>query len=354
MHNDNNNECWICCKAEPVNEFIRPCQCNFPVHKSCIEKWRSTSLTPEKYYYCPNCKGKFTTKKIKNEVSGDEIKNIQREYYCKVSFFIFFFLAFWMFIITLWSVFAWGCDKDYKNIPVFIKYIMSSIAYGFPSKNETAIWRKDFKDPDVKTWQYYGLFGSVITAICTLLLLWTEYYYTSEQSYWKKYLTNTQKYGLEKKYGTYFCCISCCICCHEYNDNNTCLRIENNRTKSCCDGNCGGNCGNCNCCCCDNCGNCNCSNCGNDACIFVLILVVIIIVIVLISAICVLIGFMVYKVSEYGLIYNKMIHLRTLENNGVIVICDRSEYTEENPTENKADLIDNKRGYNRPTSYRIV
>ncbi len=231
---------------------------------------------------------------IKN--NKDEINKINNERDCRIIMFISLLLMLIFSFIVFWSLFGWFFDNN-KNIPVFIKYIKTSIIdEGTPNKETQDIWRQEFEKPNIKTWPYYALFGIFITSICIIL-----------QSF-------TNCFG---------------ICCG--------------------DSNCG-NCGNCNCGNC-NCGNCNCGNCGNcnigsgsggggEICIFFLIILVIIIIAIILSAIFVVIGYAIKIISDYINVYDNMVQQYTLEQNNIIEICDRDDFSIENNAKNVSPLCE--------------
>merc|ERR1719197_2359302 len=64
---------------------------------------------------------------------------------------------------------AYGADDSEKNVPVGVKYMLTSVVNGLPPANATTIWREQFKQPNVAVWPYYTLLGSFCAALLILI-----------------------------------------------------------------------------------------------------------------------------------------------------------------------------------------
>jgi hypothetical protein len=55
--------CRVCLsgREETAEELIRPCDCNDPIHPSCLDKWRSTGINPTAMTHCSVCKTPLAT-----------------------------------------------------------------------------------------------------------------------------------------------------------------------------------------------------------------------------------------------------------------------------------------------------
>ncbi|OQR86678.1 hypothetical protein ACHHYP_10240 [Achlya hypogyna] len=51
--------CYMCWDASVASELIAPCACTSYVHRACLDKWRSTSLTLDAATHCPTCRSPY-------------------------------------------------------------------------------------------------------------------------------------------------------------------------------------------------------------------------------------------------------------------------------------------------------
>jgi hypothetical protein len=246
-------------------------------------KWRYSSFNPRYAFCCVNCQTAYRFRVKTNAQEESDRRRMQSRYRLLL-------LRLWVIMlivlgasISLMTVLLYYADDQHKNIPVAARYVLTSVAHGFPDENNTAIWREEYKSPEVKVWPYYTLFAVFLISIIVLLLF--------------------------------------CFC--------GCTFDERERGKRCqvCN-NCAGSCSN-NCNCyiyypCPNSGSCgsgggccdcnvpdlNCGNCGGGngeagavIGVVVLMLVILLIVAVLISALFVVIAFAIHR---SGRLYDRL------------------------------------------------
>lgn len=79
---DDEKVCRICADDEEQSELIAPCRCSGSVkyvHRSCLDKWRSTTLNREYFLRCSMCKQVYVLDEL------DEAKKQKRVYQIKVA-----------------------------------------------------------------------------------------------------------------------------------------------------------------------------------------------------------------------------------------------------------------------------
>ena len=213
------------------------------------------------------------------------------------------------------AMIAYGSDMSRKNIPVAVKFMLTSVIHGWPPPDAAQVWRRDFKAADTFVWQYYALLGGLVTSILVLLAFTCVGCTFDEQ---------------ERSNRT--CCQSCgCadnnnnawLWCYCYDPCPYTYRSSSGRGNCYC-GNCGncsgGGCGNCS----GGCGGCSGGDCkgGGEA---LIVIVLIVIVIVLVSAIFVVIG---YALRKWALFHDRMtdmLHWQQCELEGETVVLGMHE-----------------------------
>lgn len=266
--------CWACNQTNNPETLFKPCNCSGLIHRHCFRKWRQGWINPRNYFSCPNCMTRYNMERIRERAldSEDRIRRHYRIQLIKLLLTVFLVIGLGVFAI---AGISYGADP-HKNVPVAIKYMLSSVVSGIPSGNATDVWEANFKDPNVRVWPYYTLFSIFIVS---LIILFT------------------------------FCGLGCTFDQNDY------------RARPCCDDCCPRNatcygcyiyqpCPDCNC-------NCNCSgggggwgNCSGGDCKgggeVLIVLLLIIVVAVILSALFVVIF---YVAQKCALLYDRCTHM---------------------------------------------
>eukprot|EP00742_Colponemidia_sp_Colp-10_P018485 GILJ01021355.1.p1 GENE.GILJ01021355.1~~GILJ01021355.1.p1 ORF type:complete len:407 (+),score=57.33 GILJ01021355.1:154-1221(+) len=72
-------------------------------------------------------------------------------------------------VVAILAGISYGIDKEDKNIPVFIKLMLSSVTFSYPSSATKDEWREQFRQPNVKVVQYYTAFAIFLSAVGILI-----------------------------------------------------------------------------------------------------------------------------------------------------------------------------------------
>jgi hypothetical protein len=102
-------------------------------------------------------------------IASESRDKIVNHFRCRM---VMFYLAMLLILAALIggiAGIAYGADDDDKNVPVGVKYMMTSVVSGLPPDNATTIWREQFKQPHVAVWPYYTLLGTLCAAIIILI-----------------------------------------------------------------------------------------------------------------------------------------------------------------------------------------
>ena len=266
-------ECWHCGKSTMPETLYQPCRCGTYIHRGCFRQWRAGWINPRNYFQCPNCLYSYNIERVKPATTESKERIVQR-YRCAVLQVWLVTLLVLAFFVDFFAVISYYADTSDKNVPVGMKYMLSSVINGFPDSNSTDVWRAEFKLPQYHVWPYYTLLG----VLCTSILILTAFMFVG---------CTFDEDERKRKGG--------CNCCND-----------------CCNGiNYGG------CYCYDPCPHCDCSRCycgGGGGCNFsgggggnlgeaAIILVLVIVVVVIFSAIFVVIMFCIQKVT---LLYDRV------------------------------------------------
>lgn len=280
------------CKGQQVSAddpIFNPCNCK-KCHRSCFKKWRQGWINPRNYWSCPECMYNYKIERI-SQADYKTSDEVRRDIRCKIGQLWAAIVLSIAAAVSIFATIAWAADRDNKNVPVFIKSVLTSVAYGFPNANSTRDWREEFKQPDVSVVQYYGLLGALIVSIIILIIscfadtgdkktrsgkgccdqCYCRNDSSSDTCFWCCYWTSVNDHSSPT---------SCnCDCC-------------NDMSCDCCSGDgcdCDGGGGGCD-------GDCDCKM--GDMGEAAAIILVVVVVIVLISAIFVAIGFAVRKSAQ--------------------------------------------------------
>lgn len=306
--------CAFCNEGQTSNDdpLFQPCQCKL-CHRSCFKQWRLGWINPRNFYQCRDCMYNYKIERI----APDEYQSpaeVRRTIRCKIG-------QLWIAIVltiaaacSLVATIAWAADRDNKNVPVFVKSLLTSVAYGFPNSNSTALWRDEFHNPAVHVFQYYGLLGAFVVSIIILILSCLSRTTESERS--GKGCCD-QCYCNGDNGGSSNMCFWCCF----WNSTSTTHGGGGGSGG-------GGDCGDCNC------GNCNCLDCSGGGCDCKLgdmgeaaaIVIVVVIVVVLVSAIFVAVLYAVRKSAQLHDSVATLIRKQQEELENATVVFGKDEF----------------------------
>eukprot|EP00759_Apiculatamorpha_spiralis_P057831 PhF_6_TR8788/c0_g1_i5/m.13940 len=276
--------CVICLSEEYQNDLFRPCLCKSYIHHVCLREWRHKGQNLRAYTHCPTCAYKYRV------VTVDIGKNYHsiREYYFNVAkFWVVLFFG----LISMIGVYAgvsYLCDTTRKNVPVVVKYMLSSVIHGIPTTDEITKWRNDFYKDDVRVWPYYLLLGVLCTSIT--LLIGANVFGLNDTEYEQLPPHRRRSTGR---------CDRCCDNCDVYCD---CCGQDCCSASSC----------NCNCG-----GNCDCKGGDGEAiAIGAIVIILFIVVIVVLSAVWVVVGFVVKRMANLHDAYSARLYAYSQERSG--------------------------------------
>lgn len=296
--------CWYCQSAERADMLFKPCACNSFIHRDCFRKWRTGWINPRNYFQCPNCCHSYKMERVRVS-SGQTKANILRNYrfgLIKLWLGTFLFIG---GIIAILATIAYFSDRSEKNIPVAIKFMMTSVVGGFPNSNSTAEWRENFRKPDVYVWPYYSLLGLLITSLLILIgFCFLGCTFDEKERRHRNCCADCCAGNNGNDVGLWWC--YCYDPCPHCNCNINCVE----GCKGC--GSCGGGGGDC--------------KCDGDGAQVLIILLVVIIVIIILSAIVVVI---LYAIQKGSLLYDRMTHAllsqaQELEGETVVLAVNES------------------------------
>lgn len=183
-------------------ELFRPCLCPNFIHRGCFREMRAgmTVLKSRAYYECPKCSFTYKLERIMGGAKTDPraksfgneapkpatmgegtndhlISNlesldesaIKNYYYRRIALMWLAAFLTCAAVVAILAGISYAIDKEDKNIPVFIKMMLSSVAFKYPSSATREEWRVEFRDPDVKVVQYYTAFAVFLTAVGILI-----------------------------------------------------------------------------------------------------------------------------------------------------------------------------------------
>jgi flagellar basal body-associated protein FliL len=295
--------CWLCNTSDVTEEsgcLFTPCLCHRPVHRGCFRRWRQGWINPSNYFKCPLCDTKYNIERVRSDANTITEAEVRRRYNKKVAWMWVGIVVALAALIAAIAGIAYGCDTSKKNVPVAMKYLMTSVASGMPPKNATAIWEAEFKEPQYHVWPYYSLLSAVVVSL--MILIAAPIYSCRFE----------EKDRSSRSCGDQCCTCTCNNCCEgcyywwwfnsvpPYRGNRTILYggpTGNGSNNCCC---CPGS--SCNGCSCDGCGKCDANSCdckggGGNLGEGAAILILVVVVIVLISAIFVIIFFAIRRMS---------------------------------------------------------
>ena len=268
-------QCWYCGKSEQPELMYQPCKCTTSIHRHCFRQWRTGWINPRNYFSCPNCMFSYNIERVKPATTESKERILQRYRWSIIRVWAIMFLLLGV-LIGFFATISYYADTSEKNVPVAMKYMLSSVVQGFPNENSTEIWRSQFKLPNYAVWPYYTLLG----VLCTSVLILIGF----------AFMGCTFDENERKRQ-------DCCNCCSDACDGANCYYCY-----------CYDPCPHCSCGSCDSCGNCGSGDCGGGSDCkgggeAVIILVLVIAVIVVLSAVFVVIIFCVKKIS---LLYDRV------------------------------------------------
>lgn len=296
--------CDCCAQGMEAGELFRPCNCNNKTrffHRHCFRQWRQGWINPRNYFCCPDCMTAYRIERVKEASLKSETRDrIVQHFRIRMALFYLGMLAVLFALIGGVAGIAYGADTEDKNVPVGIKYMLTSVVNGLPPANATHIWRRQFHEPNVPVWPYYTLLGTLCAAIliligfacigCTFDERERPRRSCSEQCGCGGRGSSTSSTSdMYLWWGCYNCNTPCdaCYCpCDE-----CCDQCCGNGSSGGCGGGGGGGCGDC--------GKCDMKG-GGEALIIILLIVI---VIVLLSAIVVII---LYTVKKWTLFHDRM------------------------------------------------
>ena len=292
--------CWYCANSgrndELYDELYQPCNCPSVIHRSCFRKWRQGWINPRNYFACPNCLYSYNIERVRPS-TVESTQRILRRYRLKVAQVWLSVLLMLTGVVALIATIAYYADRSEKNIPVGVKWALSSVVSGFPSTNSTSLWREEFKSPDHFVWPYYTLLG-MFTASVIILSLFGLYGCSFNENERRTNCT---------------CCQDCCNGCgvvYIYDPCPTC----NTCGSPSCD--------------CKSCDRCPSGGGGgdNDAMVVVLLVVVLVIVVIVIfSALVVVIAFCIQRMSVLYDRLGSMLRHQQYELEGETVVLGMNE-----------------------------
>eukprot|EP00759_Apiculatamorpha_spiralis_P047817 PhF_6_TR43351/c0_g2_i1/m.66396 len=157
--------CVICLSESDEENLFRPCLCKSYVHRKCLREWRHRGQNLRAYTHCPTCAYMYRVVTVTMNLR-QETKSF---YYSRVARLWLLLIVGLFATIAGFAGFSYLCDTSHKNVPVVIKYALSSVVHGLPSSDDIDQWRDDFHKKDVHVWPYYTLLGILCTSITILL-----------------------------------------------------------------------------------------------------------------------------------------------------------------------------------------
>eukprot|EP00760_Papus_ankaliazontas_P010490 PhM_4_TR1429/c0_g1_i2/m.66708 len=339
--NDEDDKCWICLSASRPEDLFQPCHCNSFVHRTCLRQWRYTGNNLRAYTHCPNCAYQYRVTTV--SINESQLHHTRSLYYHEIAKFWLFLLFLVGGTIAAFAGFSYLVDRSHKNVPVGMKYALTSIAYGHPKGgNATAVWEEEFKRPNVSVWPYYTLLGVVCLSILVLTVPGCVGLDDREYSQTVGAKDRTPVYSYRHR-GRGYCCretqclyINCnacycdcdvCWCCAEP------LNLRGLTPAHCMRDCCGtvamSNDGSCCCC-----GDCDLKNHHSDSCdgdagsallVIALVVLVFIIAVVVISAVWVIIVVTTKRLSSMHQAYSARLYACSQERSGETRVLGRDE-----------------------------
>ena len=336
LHHEHRHDqlCQICLDEgnTSAGELFQPCQCNSFVHRKCLQKWRFSGNNLRAYTHCPTCSFQY------------RVVTVTYEHKSKTQYtYTTAMLEVWLgIILTCLAViagfggFSYLVDTSQKNVPVAMKYAMSSVLHGLPNQTEINAWRDGYRGAD-HVWPYYTLLGVLCGSVFSLIVLHvigvddrspgqqsqkkrTRHCTCCDETSSTSYSGNYYYYG-NPYYGGYYggqpYCHSCNGC---YCDCDGCC--NNNACGLCClpDNSCSGGA------CSGGCADADCKGEGAQVMvILVLIIVIVIAVMIIVSAVWCIIAFGVKRVSGYSVAYSERCYANAQERFGETRVLGRGE-----------------------------
>jgi hypothetical protein len=198
--------------------------------------------------------------------------------------------------IGLFAGFAYLVDTSNKNVPVIMKYAMSSVVHGVPDQDEMDQWRIDFHKKEVRVWPYYSVLGILCMSVATLIVF--NLFGIDDREYNRIRGTHPRR----ATYHTSGCCQNC-YCRDVY----------------------------CDCYCCGNCdcphhsGGCNGNDCKGDAMPVIVVLLIIVAAIIVISAVWVIVLWGLKKMVNNHDAYASRLFAYSQERSGETRVLGRDE-----------------------------
>eukprot|EP00759_Apiculatamorpha_spiralis_P012268 PhF_6_TR19294/c0_g1_i1/m.28365 len=306
--------CWICLSSQPATDLFQPCKCNSWVHRKCLHTWRYKGAHARSMTHCPNCATPYRV--VPTYIPGTHI-DTQRMYRQEIwKLWASIVVGFGALIGFIAGV-SYLLDDTNKEVPVLMRYAMSSVLHGVPDSVEIETWRSDFHKKEIRVWPYYGILGLVVTSC--IVLIANACCGISDGDHQRSVSSPLRT---NYRYST-------CPDCYCYNTDCYC----------CCDGpsyhhhhthnNCGACCGDC----CSG-SNCNCSDCkggggggsGDNPVVAILaVLLIVVMLVVVVSAVWVVVGYGIKKMNNgYGA-YSMKLLAYSQERSGETTVLGRDE-----------------------------
>jgi hypothetical protein len=306
------SECMLGHNGAPLdgNCLFQPCEClrgygRRYFHRECFRKWRTGWINPRNYWICPDCMFYYNIERIRPEREESESKQriksrFQSEMLKMWAVLISTVVAF----VAFWCLVCYYADRENKNIPVGMKFMHTSVIYGWPPENAEEKWREEFKRPDVWVWPYYLMFSLLITSICVLLLFcFAGCTFDEDERKRRSCQQQCHCYPGDAFYIAWCCAESgeaLCTCCTKDEAGDACCECKDCHPNECCRS-------------------------LGDAKEFAIIIVLIIIVAVLVSAVFVIIFFGLRKGQLIHDRMSEMIINQSCEQEGDTVVLGKGE-----------------------------
>lgn len=358
--------CYICQGAATSNDltFFKPCECPY-VHRRCFHALRSQTITPKNYFYCSICDHQYKIERVDSNFDPESMEETSIRAQVRLRLALFWFVLIFVLCssVAIFGFIGYAAERDSKDIPVAMSYVVTSVFRGVPDANTTKLWREDFLDPDTPVFPYYMIFGILITSVAIILAYLIFYVYEECCEHYKEREKSDYREQKASKCSNqchcsgndcnycFYCwwcssstshheppCLNlnpmmcdgcmdaaCCHCSGERSCVDSC-------SQSCNCGGSGGGSGGCpdcsNCasgCDCPSCGGDGGCDCGEGAIPFVAAAVLILAIAVVVSAIFIVGYFAAQRIERFHQYYSEMLYKRQLELNNKMVVIGKGE-----------------------------
>lgn len=297
--------CWYCTNQGDITQLYKPCNCLSWIHRSCLREWRVGWINPRNYFCCPNCMYNYDLKRVRPESDLTRGKILLRYRIGVLKIWLCTVIIFGSLISAI-AFIGYFADRDDKNIPIGVRYMLTSIAYGLPGVNGTLGWREEFKEENTMVWPYYGVLGLLCASIAVLIIA--------------AIVGSTQ--SEERRTGN---CYDCCCgggCCTGWTGNSSYTSSTHvDATCLCLCSSGGGGDGSMDCISCDNISSCGGGSGDGEGMVIIFVVIIIVAVVIVASAIAVIV---IYACQKWSLFYTEMCRMldsqqRELEGETVVL-----------------------------------